>query len=63
MQGGIRDGEAIRSWMHRRFVEVLQHDNRPFIVVSGSHEERMRAAVQAIESRVLARPDERAVDS
>ncbi len=53
VQDGIRDGEAIRSWMHRRFVEALRDDDRPFVVVSGPHEQRLRAAVEAIESRVL----------
>lgn len=52
VQDGIRDGERIRSWMHGRFVEALRQDDRPFVVVTGSHEARMRAAVAAIEAYI-----------
>lgn len=48
VQDGTRDGEAIREWMHRTFVEELAKDRRPFVEVSGTHDERMRQATERI---------------
>jgi NadR type nicotinamide-nucleotide adenylyltransferase len=50
VQDGLRDGEHIRNDMHRRFIERLTEAGRPFIVVSGTKEERLQAAVTAINS-------------
>lgn len=47
VQDGTRDGEHIRLDMHRQFELVLQTRNLPFIVVSGSREERINSAVAA----------------
>lgn len=49
VQDGLRDGEHVRHGMHRRFVERLTEEGKPFIVVRGSPEERLAAAVGAIE--------------
>jgi NadR type nicotinamide-nucleotide adenylyltransferase len=50
VQDGTRDGEHIRHDMHKRFLEKLEETNRPYIVVSGSVEERVATAVQAISA-------------
>lgn len=48
-QDGLRDGESIRDWMHDRFVGELQKRGKPYVIVSGSHDHRMRGAVAAID--------------
>ncbi|HEY8481641.1 MAG TPA: AAA family ATPase [Spirillospora sp.] len=53
-QDGWRDGESIRSWMSDRFKEELEERGLPHIVVTGPHEERLAAAVAAIDD-LLAR--------
>lgn len=50
VQDGLRDGEHIRHDMHKRFVERLAEDKKPFVVVRGSREERLAQAVSAIGS-------------
>ncbi len=51
-QDGTRDGEHVRPWMHRRVIEALEAQGRPYVVVSGSPEARLQAAIQAIDARV-----------
>ncbi|KAB2371016.1 AAA family ATPase [Actinomadura montaniterrae] len=46
-QDGWRDGESIRAWMSGRFREELEKRDLPHIVVTGPHEERLAAAVEA----------------
>lgn len=53
-QDGWRDGESIRSWMSDRFREELEKRGLPHIVVTGPHEERLAAAVEAADA-LLAR--------
>jgi NadR type nicotinamide-nucleotide adenylyltransferase len=53
VQDGTRDGEHVRSWMHGRFLAELTAQGRPHVVVCGSHEARMRAAIRAIDERGL----------
>lgn len=45
---GLRDGEHIRHAMHTRFIERLTEEGKNFIVVAGSHDERLNKAVEAI---------------
>jgi HTH-type transcriptional regulator, transcriptional repressor of NAD biosynthesis genes len=52
VQDGTRDGEHIREWMHRRFLQALEGWERPFLVVSGSPHARVTASVEAIAARV-----------
>jgi NadR type nicotinamide-nucleotide adenylyltransferase len=49
VQDGTRDGEQIREWMHATFIEELSRHNRPFRLLSGSFEERLRQAISYIE--------------
>ena len=51
-QDGTRDGEHIRHDMHKRFEEKLKETNRPYIVVRGSHAERLKVAVEKIEELI-----------
>jgi HTH-type transcriptional regulator, transcriptional repressor of NAD biosynthesis genes len=44
---GLRDGEAIRSWMTGRFLELLRETVRPHILLAGDRESRLRAAIAA----------------
>jgi NadR type nicotinamide-nucleotide adenylyltransferase len=46
VQDGTRDGEHIRHQMHVRFIEKLKKHNKRFIIVTGTHQERMRKAIK-----------------
>ena len=48
-QDGTRDGEHIRHWMHKRFIERLTEDNKKYILVGGDHDNRLRLAIKAID--------------
>jgi HTH-type transcriptional repressor of NAD biosynthesis genes len=50
VQDGIRDGEHIRQWMHDRFHHELSRMATPLLVVSGSHEQRVAAAIHRIDA-------------
>lgn len=50
VQDGIRDGEHIRQWMHDRFHDELLRMATPMLVVSGSHEQRLAAAIARIDA-------------
>lgn len=49
VQDGLRDGEHIRVSMHKRFQTVLEQEGIPYILLSGSHEKRLKEAVSACE--------------
>ncbi len=55
VQDGVRDGEAIRDWMHGRFVEQLRAAAAPLHVLTGDYPAREAQAVQIVED-VLRRP-------
>ena len=44
VQDGLRDGEHIRHDMHRSFASSLTHLPVPSVVLTGTHEERLRKA-------------------
>jgi len=48
-QDGTRDGEHIRQNMHRRFEEELKKRKKPFILLSGRHEERVKIAIEVCD--------------
>ncbi len=50
IQDGTRDGEHIRMEMHQWFIEELTRKQHNFIVVSGSHENRMSQAITTIDN-------------
>ena len=45
----VRDGESFRQWMTRRFEEELSRRTVPWLKVSGGPEERMLAAISAVD--------------
>jgi NadR type nicotinamide-nucleotide adenylyltransferase len=49
VQDGTREGERIRSWMHRRFLDELGAGAVPFVIVSGSRTRRIEAAITRID--------------
>lgn len=56
VQDGTRDGEHIRHWMHKRFIDELKNRKLPYIVVRGSVEERMKESTKAIDFLLDAKP-------
>jgi NadR type nicotinamide-nucleotide adenylyltransferase len=53
VQDGTRDGESVRGWMARRFVERLEGEGRSYTWLRGTLDERLSAALSAID-RLLA---------
>ncbi|GAB1641306.1 AAA family ATPase [Krasilnikovia sp. MM14-A1259] len=51
---GLRDGQGVRPWMTRRFVETLAAQDVPHRALTGSYPDRLRAAVTACDA-LLAR--------
>jgi len=49
MQDGLRDGEHLRQWMTQRFRDELGRRQLPWTLVYGSHEQRLRHAIEAVE--------------
>ncbi|MFB7590518.1 AAA family ATPase [Streptomyces sp. NPDC056169] len=47
---GPGDGERLRPWMTARFLTQLAHSGRRTAVLSGPHEERLAAAVAAVDA-------------
>jgi len=50
VQDGLRDGEHIRHEMHAWFVEALRAQPTPWLLLTGSHESRCRAAIGAVNA-------------
>ena len=51
-QDGIRDGEHLRSEMHKSFLEVAERTQRQVVLASGSREERVRSVLSEIQQLV-----------
>lgn len=49
VQDGYRDGEAIRDWMHQRFVEQMVRNGANWKLLEGSYERRFATACSAVE--------------
>ncbi len=50
VQDGTRDGKHIRDEMHGWFLQTLNDHQRKFMIVEGSHEQRMASAIREIVS-------------
>jgi NadR type nicotinamide-nucleotide adenylyltransferase len=48
VQDGFRDGEAIRHWMHNRFVEQMNAQGKTWRLIEGSYSDRFSCAEEAI---------------
>ncbi|MFD6419100.1 AAA family ATPase [Streptomyces sp. NPDC060194] len=51
---GLRDGEHLRPWMTDRFRSELACTGRPFITLTGPHEQRLATAVAAVDALLAA---------
>jgi len=49
VQDGLRDGEHVRAWMTDRFLDALATTGRTHVVLRGSADERVAAALEAVE--------------
>lgn len=49
VQDGTRDGEHIRFNMHKRFEDELKKKNKAYIVLSGSHTQRLKVAIEVCD--------------
>jgi NadR type nicotinamide-nucleotide adenylyltransferase len=49
---GLRDGEHIRTWMSERFKSLLAGLDLPFVELSGTHDNRLAAAVAAVDTLI-----------
>jgi nicotinamide riboside kinase len=49
VQDGFRDGERIRDWMHRRFIEELEARRKSYVVLEGGPATRLRRAVEIVD--------------
>lgn len=49
-QDGTRDGEAYREWMQQRFEAKLCFWGKPYVLLTGNHESRLRSAIGLIDS-------------
>ncbi|QOV88745.1 AAA family ATPase [Humisphaera borealis] len=50
VQDGFRDGEHIRDWMHRRFVDQIASRRTAVVLLTGPLERRLEEAAIAVES-------------
>ncbi|KAH3714612.1 hypothetical protein Pelo_18879 [Pelomyxa schiedti] len=51
VQDGTRDDDNVeRHWMQKALIEELTNTGRTWILVRGSHEERMATATSAIDN-------------
>lgn len=60
VQDGVRDGEHLRHWMHGRFEEALRGSGRPYAVVRGPREERLRQATALVDAMLARAPEKTA---
>jgi NadR type nicotinamide-nucleotide adenylyltransferase len=51
-QDGLRDGEAIRHWMHERFRSELERQPTPWLLVEGTLEQRTQQAMAWIDAQL-----------
>ena len=50
VQDGWRDGEAIRLGMHERFLERLEEEGRPYVLLEGPPEARLAQARRLVDA-------------
>jgi HTH-type transcriptional repressor of NAD biosynthesis genes len=55
VQDGLRDGEHVRRWMTERFRTVLADSGVPWYEVTGSREDRLARAMEAISGTIGSR--------
>jgi nicotinamide riboside kinase len=50
VQDGLRDGEQIRHEMHEWFIDALNKQDVPYLLVSGDKKERIEQAIKGCEN-------------
>ncbi len=55
IQDGLRDGEHLRHEMHQWFQTLLAGQSVPWLLLRGTHEERMRQAIDRIDELFVPR--------
>lgn len=53
VQDGLREGEALRQWMTRRFEEELTQRKVPWVKVGGSRERRLEQAAVEVDKLLM----------
>ena len=56
VQDGLRDGEHLREAMHERFCELVHESGRPLEMVTGSPDERLAMALEALREHERRHP-------
>lgn len=56
VQDGSRDGEHIRLDMHQWFIDILHQQGKPYITVTGPHDQRREKAIAAIDALLVFPP-------
>jgi len=49
VQDGTRDGEHIRHWMHKKFISELKKHDQKYIVLKGTHRQRLQTALSSCQ--------------
>ena len=52
VQDGTRDGEEIRHWMEEEVKRELERTGRKYVLLRGTHEERMKTAIEAVNKLI-----------
>lgn len=52
VQDGFREDDAVRQQMHNQFIELLNSQNLPYVLLSGSHKQRLRTASRSIDQLI-----------
>jgi NadR type nicotinamide-nucleotide adenylyltransferase len=55
VQDGIRDGEHVRAEMTGWFIDALTRSGRSWVLLTGSHDERMELAIRVAEQELARR--------
>jgi len=50
---GVREFEEQRRWMHERYLERARTSGSPWLLLEGSHEERLRESMLAVDRLVV----------
>jgi HTH-type transcriptional regulator, transcriptional repressor of NAD biosynthesis genes len=51
---GMRDGDSIRNWMHRRLIEELEKRRLPYVLLSGPQEVRLQSSLHHVRELIAA---------
>lgn len=52
VQDGYRDGEHLRNWMYKEFVEVLEENNCEYGIIKGSYKDKESKSIELINRNI-----------